>query len=72
MRTFGFLLSIAIAAEILGCGPETPTPIEPSPPAASTPPPKACTRDAKVCPDGVTSVGRTGPNCEFAPCPGAK
>ena len=29
---------------------------------------KACTQDAKVCPDG-TSVGRTGPNCEFAPCP---
>ncbi len=24
--------------------------------------------DAKVCPDG-SSVGRTGPNCEFAPCP---
>jgi len=29
---------------------------------------KACTQEAKVCPDG-TSVGRTGPNCEFAPCP---
>ena len=29
---------------------------------------KACTMEAKVCPDG-TSVGRTGPNCEFAPCP---
>jgi len=27
----------------------------------------ACTQEAKVCPDG-TSVGRTGPNCEFAPC----
>ncbi len=30
--------------------------------------PTACTRDAKVCPDG-SAVGRTGPNCEFAPCP---
>lgn len=30
---------------------------------------KACTMDAKICPDG-TSVGRTGPNCEFAPCTG--
>jgi hypothetical protein len=30
--------------------------------------PKACTDDAKVCPDG-SSVGRTGPNCEFAACP---
>ena len=28
---------------------------------------KSCTMDAKICPDG-TSVGRTGPNCEFAPC----
>lgn len=29
---------------------------------------KACTEEAKICPDG-TAVGRTGPNCEFAPCP---
>lgn len=28
----------------------------------------ACTMDAKQCPDG-SFVGRTGPNCEFAPCP---
>lgn len=28
----------------------------------------ACTQEAKICPDG-TAVGRTGPNCEFAPCP---
>ena len=27
----------------------------------------ACTMEAKVCPDG-TSVGRSGPKCEFAPC----
>jgi hypothetical protein len=32
--------------------------------------PKACTQDAKICPDG-SAVGRTGPNCEFATCPGA-
>ncbi len=31
--------------------------------------PRACTEEAKICPDG-SSVGRTGPNCEFAPCPG--
>ncbi|MCX6823267.1 MAG: hypothetical protein NTX91_04745 [candidate division SR1 bacterium] len=31
--------------------------------------PKACTMEAKLCPDG-SSVGRTGPNCEFAKCPG--
>ena len=27
-----------------------------------------CTMEAKICPDG-TEVGRSGPNCEFAPCP---
>lgn len=27
----------------------------------------ACTTEAKICPDG-SSVGRTGPNCEFAAC----
>lgn len=34
----------------------------------NTPPlQKACTLEAKLCPDG-SAVGRTGPNCEFAPC----
>jgi len=31
----------------------------------------ACTEEAKLCPDG-SAVGRTGPNCEFAPCPTVK
>jgi hypothetical protein len=31
-------------------------------------PEKACSTEAKICPDG-SAVGRTGPNCEFAPCP---
>ncbi|MCX6803406.1 MAG: hypothetical protein NTY48_02425 [Candidatus Diapherotrites archaeon] len=30
--------------------------------------PKACTKEAKLCPDG-SAVGRTLPNCEFAQCP---
>ncbi len=30
--------------------------------------PRACTEEAKICPDG-SAVGRQGPNCEFAPCP---
>jgi hypothetical protein len=30
--------------------------------------PRACTMEAKLCPDG-SYVGRTGPNCEFTPCP---
>lgn len=29
-----------------------------------------CTEEAKICPDG-SAVGRSGPNCEFASCPGA-
>jgi hypothetical protein len=33
--------------------------------------PVACTQEAKVCPDGSV-VGRTGPNCGFAPCPSPK
>src|SRR5574343_278045 len=32
----------------------------------------ACTMEAKLCPDGVTSVGRQGPKCEFAECPVAQ
>lgn len=35
----------------------------------TTPPMTACTMDAKICPDG-SAVGRSGPNCEFTPCPG--
>src|SRR3989338_2418895 len=29
-----------------------------------------CTLEAKLCPDG-SAVGRSGPNCEFMPCPAA-
>lgn len=34
----------------------------------SAPSETACTADAMLCPDG-SAVGRSGPNCEFAPCP---
>ncbi len=33
--------------------------------------PVACTEEAKICTDG-SSVGRTGPRCEFASCPEEK
>ena len=39
-------------------------PIQPGPGAI-------CTMEAKQCPDG-SYVGRQGPNCEFAACPGSK
>lgn len=29
---------------------------------------KACTLDARICPDG-SYVGRVAPTCSFAPCP---
>lgn len=45
----------------------TPTPT-PKPTPKPTPNPVACTMEAKLCPDG-SYVGRTGPKCEFAPCP---
>lgn len=45
----------------------TPSP-SPSPSNLPSTPGPACTLEAKLCSDG-TSVGRVGPNCEFAPCP---
>jgi hypothetical protein len=36
--------------------------------ATQTSQPAACTEEAMLCPDG-TAVGRTGPDCSFAPCP---
>lgn len=35
---------------------------------AVPPAPVACTQEAMQCPDG-SYVSRTGPNCEFTPCP---
>lgn len=43
-----------------------PVELRPTPFASSMP--GACTMDAKQCPDG-SYVGRSGPQCEFAPCP---
>ncbi len=45
-----------------------PVSTEPISPASPSGSPLACTTEAKICPDG-SSVGRTGPNCEFAACP---
>ena len=47
---------VAIAGWIFLVGPKSAEPI-------------ACTAEAKLCPDD-SAVGRVGPNCEFAACPG--
>lgn len=52
--------------EIPAENPEEPVTSEPERPLPTEP--VACTMEAKMCPDG-SAVGRTGPNCEFAPCP---
>jgi uncharacterized repeat protein (TIGR01451 family) len=44
------------------------TSISPAAPSSQPKAQVACTQEAKLCLDG-TSVGRTGPNCEFAACP---
>lgn len=58
--TAGIVLTAAGGAYYLGKLPVKPAFREP----------KVCTQEAKLCPDG-SSVGRTGPNCEFTPCPSA-
>lgn len=45
--------------------PNRPMPVEPD----GGPGGVVCTMEAKQCPDG-SFVGRSGPNCEFAACPG--
>jgi hypothetical protein len=58
------------AGELNECGCSgAPVCITSSPAPSSTP--VACTEDARLCSDG-SSVGRIGPNCEFAPCPSTR
>ncbi|MEN9647611.1 MAG: hypothetical protein RLY57_415 [Candidatus Parcubacteria bacterium] len=51
------------------CTPENGFPANGDIPQPPTSQPVACTMEAKLCPDG-SAVGRSGPRCEFAPCPG--
>lgn len=39
-------------------------------PSLDAPTTMGCTMEAKICPDG-SAVGRSGPKCEFTPCPPA-
>lgn len=63
----GLVLIFGISGYYLGTKKQGKIP-QPTIPATATPIQKACSSEAKVCPDG-TSVGRSGPNCEFAVCP---
>lgn len=60
--TYKIFNAAVVAALLLGagCAGFSPGPVPVTP--------KACTDEAKICPDG-SAVGRTGPNCEFSPCP---
>lgn len=61
-------LSLAVLASVVvACGPAEP-PKAPAQDGPAVTEPKACTQEAKICPDG-SAVSRTGPNCEFAACP---
>ncbi len=59
------LVLVAIFAGLYFLGSNKSSQNSPSP----SPEPVACTMEAKLCPDGVTYVGRSGPKCEFEACP---
>lgn len=60
-------VAFAFTSVLLACEKSAPPSTPPDPPADPGGP--VCTMEAKMCPDG-SAVGRTGPNCEFAACPG--
>jgi hypothetical protein len=58
------IVLLAIGGIVLVSRPRVDTPL---PPPNE---PSACTAEAMICPDG-SAVGRSGPHCEFTPCPPA-
>jgi len=64
--TFKLFLTLTLLLMLSGCQLPTFNTNSAIPPTSQ---PTACTMEAKLCSDG-SAVGRTGPNCEFAPCPG--
>ena len=55
------LLTVIVGIGLGACTPKKDTAVPGTDPVA-------CTEEAKVCDDG-SSVGREGPDCEFAACP---
>lgn len=78
-KGFAPLLSILLVIAVIAIGGyfvlNTKIAVAPTPSPAISPSQSstdyACTQEAKLCPDG-SYVSRTGPNCEFAPCPTEK
>ncbi|MEO5927355.1 MAG: hypothetical protein ABIO72_01500 [Patescibacteria group bacterium] len=75
MRTKGFTSTqavtvIAVVLMVVAVGYIVWSSFSTNVPVIDEPTPVACTMEAKICPDG-SSVGRTGPKCEFAACPAA-
>lgn len=63
------LSAVGVSSYFLGKNsPQTSSNVADRPASSPSPKAVACTLEAKVCPDG-SSVGRTGPNCEFSACP---
>src|SRR6185295_18239462 len=73
LNTFAAAIGVVILAAVAGYliisrGP-SPSTIGEEPPIGGPIGGTVCTQEAMLCPDG-SYVGRTGPNCEFAPCGG--
>lgn len=71
MKQFGFIPVLMVILIALGVGGYL---IYQKSQAPKIIPPEdqvVCIQDVKLCPDG-TSVGRSGPKCEFSPCPSPK
>ncbi len=64
------VVAIVVGYSMFGSSKLSPANGTPTPVVTATQSPVACTQEAKICPDG-SSVGRVGPNCEFAQCPTA-
>lgn len=66
MKAFLISVILAILIFIAVYAYQAGTAVAPTTPGPGT---VACTLEARLCPDG-SYVGRQGPNCEFAACPG--
>lgn len=62
MKEYGILIGVLVLVAIGGLWAASEREVQ-------APDRLTCTQEAKICPDG-SAVGRTGPDCSFAECPG--